>query len=154
MRRGRDSGMRGAGHAPHGVTDIGGVSEAATEHETELGSPQAILNNPMFQSLRVFSDTLLQTRNFVFWIMQWDTYFDLTEVHDTAEAVRRLLIIVVLPYASVPLIEDRLDLTQVSIQEVDVSGRRLNPRAPVTHVPIRTGPCNRYRAIRREAFSH
>ncbi len=65
------------------------------------------------------------------WVVQRDTHFDLAEIHDAAEAVRRLLIVVVLPNAFLPFIDDSFDLPQVSIEEVDFSRRRLYPRASV-----------------------
>jgi hypothetical protein len=59
-----DQRLRNASHTARSVVNIGEVSEGAAKLQTELGAPQAVLDNPVFQRSRVFGYRILQPGDF------------------------------------------------------------------------------------------
>jgi hypothetical protein len=150
-----DQELRNASHTASGVINIGRLFESAGEPQAELGTPQAFLDNPVFQSRRVLGHRLFQTSDFAVRVMKRDTHKRLAEVHNTSEAVRGLLIVVVAPYPLSPFLDNPSNLVQIPIEKVHFAHRSLDPcssvhpRSPPIH--FRDGwDCSR----RADASSH
>lgn len=93
-----DQELRNASHTPQRIVNIARLPESAAELQAELGAPQAVLDNPVSQAFGVLRHRLLEPNDFAIRVMEWNTDKRLSEVDDTAEAVRRLLVVVVVPY--------------------------------------------------------
>jgi hypothetical protein len=63
--------------------------------------------------------------------MKRDTDERLAEVHNTSEAVRRLLIVIVAPYPSSTFLDNLLSSVQVPIEKVHFANRSPDPCASV-----------------------
>jgi hypothetical protein len=101
--------LRHAIHTAHSVVNISRISKSAAEPQTELSIPQAVLDNLVAQRFRVLGHTLLQSNDFAFWVMEWNTDKCLAELYHAAQAVWGLLIVVVVPYPSPSFLDSALN---------------------------------------------
>src|SRR5262249_15675054 len=86
------------------------------EPKAELGTPQAFLDNPVFQSRRVSGHRSFQPSDFAVRVMKRNTHKRLAEVHNTSEPVRGFLIVVMAPYPLSSFPANPLNLVQVPIE--------------------------------------
>jgi hypothetical protein len=96
--KGVDQKLRNASHTAYSVVNSSRVSEDAGEPQAELGTPQAFLGQSCFSAVQVIGHRFLQPSDFAFRVMKRNTDERFAEVHNTSEAVWRLLIVVVVPY--------------------------------------------------------
>jgi len=71
--------LRSAGHTTGGVVNIRYISETPAGPQTELGSPQTVLDDPLAQSLGVVLYGLLQAGDFAMRIVERNADVGLAE---------------------------------------------------------------------------
>ena len=126
--------MRNSGHASCRVVDISHISETVAHLQTKLGTPQTILHDPLAQGFRVDRYRLLQPSDFATRVVQWNADSSLAQIDYAAKTVGRLLIKIMMPYASARFLDNGFDLVQVPIDKIHLSTRCLNPGTSV-HPP-------------------